>query len=94
VTTDYASPVQPGKPIVVGQAAILWGDAFLHPDRGFIDGGWILPGCVRTTNAEHASRVCRELNEAIKATATAKLSRNKPENIGEIIRQQMMKREG
>lgn len=94
MTTDYASPIQPGKPIVVGQAAILWGEAFMHPDRGYIEGGWILPGCVRTANGEHAARVCRSLNEAIKATATAKITRTTPENIGDIIRQQFMKREG
>lgn len=70
--TDYASPIKLGKPIVVGQAAILWGEAFLHPEKGHIDGGWILPGCIRTTSGEHASRVCRELNESIKATNRAK----------------------
>lgn len=64
---DYSSPAQQGKPIVIGQAAILWGNPFTHPERGHIDGGWILPGCTRTTNAEHAQRVCRELNESIKA---------------------------
>lgn len=66
--TDYESPIQTGKPIVIGQAAILWSDSFMHPDKGYISGGWILPGCVRTANGEYASSVCRRLNETIKAS--------------------------
>lgn len=68
---DYESPIQAGKPIVIGQAAILWSDSFLHPDKGYIEGGWILPGCVRTANGEYAAHVCRTLNESIKATHRA-----------------------
>ena len=64
--TDYESPITPGKTIVVGQAAILWADEFTHPERGFIAGGWILPGCFRTANGEYAHRVCSAMNESIK----------------------------
>lgn len=87
---DYSSPIQPGKPIVIGQAAILWGDSFTHPERGHVEGGWILPGCVRTTNSEHASRVCRELNESIKAANRAKPKPLPvtPEDIGSMIARQ------
>lgn len=86
---DYTSPIQAGKPIVVGQAAILWGDAFIHPDKGAIPGGWILPGCVRTTNSQHAESVCRRLNDAIKSSAlmqpTVKFMEQSEESIGELI---------
>ncbi len=92
--TDYESPIQPGKNIVVGQACILWGEPFYHPERGPIAGGWILPGCMRTTSGEHARKVCRELNAAIKRTPTAKISKTTPENVGEIIKQQIMGRIG
>lgn len=85
--TDYSIPVQQGKPIVIGQAAILWGDEFTHSERGYVAGGWILPGCVRTTNGEYASRVCRELNDSIKAMKRAKPNPfpEEPEDIGEMI---------
>ena len=86
---DYESPIIAGKNIVVGQAAVLWGDAFHHPDKGHIAGGWILPGCIRTINGEHALQVCRALNDSIKQSN----SQNRPQNIGEIIRQQIMARE-
>jgi hypothetical protein len=89
MTQDYQSPIQPGKNIVVGQAAILWGEAFTHPDKGRIDGGWILPGMVRTTNGEHAARVCRELNESIKAATRAKPLPTTVETIGESIARQL-----
>ena len=57
---------KPGKNIVVGQAALLWGEPFVHPIHGPVASGWIIPGCTRTTNAEYAVKVCTSLNEAIK----------------------------
>ena len=94
MSKDYESPVQHGKNIVVGQAAILWGEAFTHPDRGQIAGGWILPGCARTTNGEHALRVCRELNESIKQANRKITQATSHEHIGALIRQQFVKLEG
>ena len=91
--TDYESPIQRGKSIIVGQAAILWSDAFHHPDKGPIEGGWILPGCVRTANGEQALRVAREMNESIKLANRAKPSLKNlpttPETIGQSIARQL-----
>lgn len=89
--TDYESPIQHGKNIVVGQAAILWGEPFHHPDKGPIPGGWILPGCIRTTSGEHARKVCRELNAAIKH-ANRKNDVAIDQSVGELIKRQMMGR--
>jgi len=90
--TDYESPVTPGKNIVVGQAAVLWADAHFDVDRGHTLAGWILPGRIRTNDGQLALQVCRELNEAIRASY--RQNEMTGQSIGNIIKGQIMGGQG